>query len=207
MRRRTLNLVIGGALLAPAFSLLPTPVAAQGVDLDRATAPRFEGPPEAKVTLIEYFSLTCPHCASFHAQVYPGLKEKYFDTGRARLEYRDFPLDQWALRAAAMARAAAPEKYSGLVGVLFKQQPQWTRSNNIVASLKLIGQLAGLSAAEVEAAMTNEALIDFILKGRIAANEDFGVDSTPSFVLDGKKIAVRDFTVEAFSDVLEGAGA
>ena len=82
-----------------------------------ALAPRTEGGLDAKVKLVEYFSLTCPACAKFHTKVYPKIKQKYIDTGLIQMEYRDFPLDQWGLRAAALARCVGPKYYSAMIDV------------------------------------------------------------------------------------------
>lgn len=188
--RRTLNLVLASFLAAPtALAGLSRPLQAQTtVDAAAALAPRFLGSEDAPLTMIEYFSLTCGACGKFHRDVLPTLKEKYIDTGRLRMEYRDFPLDIWALRAAAMARSAPQKRYDALITVLFDQQARWTRADDVLAALKQIGRLAGLSSNYVQAALMNTELLDGIANSRLVANRDLGVQSTPTFLIGDRKL-------------------
>ena len=188
--RRTLNLVLASFLAAPtALAGLSRPFQAQTtVDAAAALAPRFLGSEDAPLTMIEYFSLTCGACGKFHRDVLPTLKEKYIDTGKLRMEYRDFPLDIWALRAAAMARSAPQKRYDALITVLFDQQARWTRADDVLAALKQIGRLAGLSSNYVQAALMNTELLDGIANSRLVANRDLGVQSTPTFLIGDRKL-------------------
>ena len=188
--RRTLNLVLASFLAAPtALAGLSRPLQAQTtVDAAAALAPRFFGSEDAPLTMIEYFSLTCGACGKFHRDVLPTLKEKYIDTGKLRMEYRDFPLDIWALRAAAMARSAPQKRYDALITVLFDQQARWTRADDVLAALKQIGRLAGLSSNYVQAALMNTELLDGIANSRLVANRDLGVQSTPTFLIGDRKL-------------------
>jgi protein-disulfide isomerase len=188
--RRTLNLVLASFLAAPtALAGLSRPLQAQTtVDAAAALAPRFLGSEDAPLTMIEYFSLTCGACGKFHRDVLPTLKEKYIDTGKLRMEYRDFPLDIWALRAAAMARSAPQKRYDALITVLFDQQARWTRADDVLAALKQIGRLAGLSSNYVQAALMNTELLDGIANSRLVANRDLGVQSTPTFLIGDRKL-------------------
>lgn len=188
--RRTLNLVLASFLAAPtALAGLSRPLRAQTtVDAAAALAPRFLGSEDAPLTMIEYFSLTCGACGKFHRNVLPTLKEKYIDTGKLRMEYRDFPLDIWALRAAAMARSAPQKRYDALITVLFDQQARWTRADDVLAALKQIGRLAGLSSNYVQAALMNTELLDGIANSRLVANRDLGVQSTPTFLIGDRKL-------------------
>ncbi|MDA8574896.1 DsbA family protein [Alphaproteobacteria bacterium] len=190
MDRRTLNLVLASFLAAPtALAGLSRPLQAQTtVDAAAALAPRFLGSEDAPLTMIEYFSLTCGACGKFHRDVLPTLKEKYIDTGKLRMEYRDFPLDIWALRAAAMARSAPQKRYDALITVLFDQQARWTRADDVLAALKQIGRLAGLSSNYVQAALMNTELLDGIANSRLVANRDLGVQSTPTFLIGDRKL-------------------
>lgn len=201
MHRRTLNLGIlglAGAALAPSLAR-----AAEEVDLEAAMAPRVLGDPDAPLTMIEFSSLTCPHCASFHEQSYKRIVETYVDTGRIKFELRDFPLDQYALRASAMARAIDGKAYFALIDLLFKQQSSWTRSSNPLDSVKKIGRLAGIPAQTADAYMTDNALLDAILNGRIAAQNAFDVNSTPTFVI-GEEVIRGNERFETFQDAIEG---
>jgi protein-disulfide isomerase len=203
--RRTLNIAIALSPLALAGGLVPGIAEAQsGVDLKAALAPRYLGSPDAKVTVVEFFSLTCSHCAAFHMEVLPAIKAKYIKTGLVRLEYRDFPLDQYALRAAAMTRCASPKSYPVLVDVLFKQQSRWAHSDDPAAALTKIGRLAGMSAKKIEACMSNEVLMDGILKARLIASKDLEISSTPSFMIDGEKLP-SGMSLEQFDELLAKA--
>ena len=144
--------------------------------------------------LVEYFSLTCPACAKFHTEVYPKIKEKYIDTGLVQMEYRDFPLDQWGLRAAALARCLEPKYYGAMVDVLLKQQSNWTRSENVLESLLKIGQLAGLNEKNAKACMSNDKLLDGIISVRMTGNKKHNVNTTPSFLINGEKIQAFEFS-------------
>lgn len=200
MHRRTLNLGIlglAGVLLTPSVSL------AAEVDLEAATSPRVLGDPDVPLTMIEYSSLTCPHCASFHVNSYKQIVEAYVDTGRLKFEMRDFPLDQYALRASAMARAIDGKAYFALIDMLFKQQSSWTRSSNPLDSVKKIGRLAGIPADTADAYMTNNDLLDAILNGRIDAQNDYDVNSTPTFVI-GDQVVRGAEPFATFQKIIEG---
>jgi protein-disulfide isomerase len=175
------------------------------VDLEAALAPRTTGSPDAKVVLVEYFSLTCPHCARFHAETYPKLKEKYIDTGKVRMEFRDVPLDQWALRASALARCVPEKHYAAMIDVLMKQQEAWARAPDPLEALLRIGQLAGLNRDAAKACMTDGKLLDGIIASRLDGSKNHAIESTPSFLLDGEK--VQAYTFEDFEELLAGLAA
>ena len=166
------------------------------------------GDPNAPVTIIEYASLTCPHCATFHTDVLPGLKERYIAPGKVRLIYRDFPLDERALAAAELAHCGGPERYFGFLDVLFQTQSSWARAENHIAALKQLGKLGGLSDEQMEACFADEELTNRILQGRLDAQNQHGVSSTPSFVIGGETITgVRDVDdlAELIDPLLEGS--
>ncbi|WP_193183548.1 DsbA family protein [Nisaea sediminum] len=204
MRRRTLNLVLGLGLIAPVAGMLPLPALAEGVDMEKATAPRILGNPDAKLLITEYFSMTCPHCARFHTEVLPKLKEAYIDTGKIRFEFKDFPLDQWALRASAMARCLEGKRYFAMVEILMKKQEAWSRANDPYGALVKLGKLAGLSEKQVEDCMNDEKLIDYILNERLTASRDLGITATPSFMMNGRKLD-SVFTFESFEEAISAA--
>jgi protein-disulfide isomerase len=147
------------------------------------------GSPDAPVEMIEYASMTCPHCAAFHADTLKDLKEKYIDTGKVRLVFREFPFDALALRASMLARCAGAGRYFAMVDILFKQQPVWSRAQDPMAELARLGRLGGVSEAEFKACMENQALADEILANRLQGQEKHNVESTPSFIINGDKIA------------------
>lgn len=199
MNRRTLNI---GFLALGTTALLPRIATAAGVDIEAALRPRFEGDPDAKLTMIEYSSLTCPHCASFHTGALPKIRETYIATGKLKLEMRDFPLDQYALRAAAMARCAPDSRYFPLLDMLFKQQAQWSRAADPVGAIKQIGRLAGISAERADACMTDEKLLDGILNMRLEGQRQHDVSSTPTFIVGTRKV-VGAQPFETFRDAIE----
>jgi protein-disulfide isomerase len=160
------------------------------------------GEDEAPVTLIEYASFTCGHCARFHTETLPELKEEYIDTGAARLVFRDFPLDGLALRASMLSHCAAPEQYHTLVDVLFATQQQWVSSPDPMQALANIGRQAGISEQDFEACMENEQLADRILRRAREAEEQYGVESTPSFVINGE-LMIGNQPIERFEAAIE----
>jgi protein-disulfide isomerase len=147
------------------------------------------GDPQAPVTVIEYASLTCPHCAQFHAEVLPELKERYIAPGKVRLIYRDFPLDQTALAAAALAHCAGPERYFSMLDVLFETQSNWARAGDPIAALKRLGKLGGLSEEEMDACLADQELTDGILRIRLEGQNQHQIGSTPTFIIGGKAYA------------------
>lgn len=199
MDRRTLNI---GILAFGGSGLLPRMARAADVALEAALSPRIEGDPNAGLTMIEYSSLTCPHCATFHNDILPKIRETYIDTGKLKLEMRDFPLDQYALRAAAMARCAPENRYFPLMDMLFKQQAKWTQATDPITAIKQIGRLAGIGAEQADACMTNEALLDGILKIRLGGQEDHDVKSTPTFII-GEKRVVGAQPFDTFREAIE----
>jgi len=148
---------------------------------------RVLGEDGAGVTILEYSSLTCPHCARFHAEGYKHLKSAYIDTGKARLVFRDFPLDGLALRAAALAECAPPGRYFPFLQLLFEGQENWARSNDPIADLVLLGKLAGLGEERAMQCLQDEAMLDNIAQERLTGQKDYGIESTPSFIIDGRK--------------------
>jgi protein-disulfide isomerase len=160
------------------------------------------GNPDAPVTIIEYASLTCPHCAQFHNEVLPELKERYIAPGKVRLIYRDFPLDETALAAAALAHCAGPERYFSMLDVLFETQSNWARADDPIAALKRLGKLGGLNEQEMAACLADEQLSEGILRERLAGQNDYDIGSTPTFIIDGKAYpGSRD--VEEFGKLID----
>jgi protein-disulfide isomerase len=144
------------------------------------------GSAEAPITIIEYASMTCPHCAAFHRSALPALKEQYLATGKARLVYRDFPLDQLALQAAMVARCGGPERYFAF-DVIYGQQQRWARASDPIAALKQLVAIGGLPAAEIDACLADKALEETVLRSRLAGQNEHQVSSTPTFVVNGQK--------------------
>ena len=142
---------------------------------------------DAPVTVVEYASMTCPHCANFHNSTYKDFKAKYVDTGKVRLIFREFPLDPLALRASMLARCAGPAKFFGMLDILFKQQSKWARASDPGKALQQLARMGGISSGRFKACMENEELINMILSTRLEGSKKFGVNSTPSFIVNGNK--------------------
>ena len=160
------------------------------------------GDPSAPVTIIEYASLTCPHCAHFHKEVLPLLKERYIAPGKVRLIFRDFPLDQRALSAAVLAHCAGPERYFGFLDVLFQTQESWARGDDYLAALKRLGKLGGLTDQQMDACFADQDLANRILQSRLDAQSQHEVSSTPTFIIGGKAYAgARD--IDEFASLID----
>lgn len=160
------------------------------------------GDPNAPVTVIEFASLTCPHCASFHNQTLPELQKRYIDTGKVQLVMRDFPLDRVALQAAVVARCGGPERYKGFIDVLFRSQERWARAPDPVVALTQIARMGGLPPEQVNACLADEALTNRILQTRLDAQEEYEISSTPSFVIDGE-VHAGDQGIDGFAALLD----
>jgi protein-disulfide isomerase len=152
------------------------------------------GPDTAKVTVIEYASATCPHCAAFHNETFEALKKEYIDTGKIKFVFREFPHQDAALAAFMLARCAPKEKYFPLIDVFFATQPEWTQDP--LAGLNKIAQQAGFTKESFDACMKNEAMAKDILAVRSKA-EGFGVTGIPSFFVNGERYE-GETTIEAF---------
>jgi protein-disulfide isomerase len=189
-------------------TLSPTPALAAAGDAAKELAvqpsDRILGKAEAPITIIEYASLTCPHCAHFDVTVLPKLKEKWIDTGKAKLILRDYPLDEPALRAAMVARCAPADRFYPLIDTFFAQQEQWATSRDYRAALEKLVKLGGMSDKEFKACISDKKLEDQVAQSRLIASQQLGVDATPTFFINGKKFDGAP-TVEAFDQALSGA--
>ncbi len=160
------------------------------------------GVPSAPITVIEYSSLTCPHCASFHADTFPDIKKHYIDAGKVRLVFRHFPFDQPALMAAALAECAGRDRFFNFLDVLFGSQNTWARAANPLAALTSIGRLGGLKADAIAACFEDKEMLDRILSSRVEGAKEYDINSTPTFIVNGEKL-VGAQPYEAFVDVFE----
>ncbi|MEI7871489.1 MAG: DsbA family protein [Alphaproteobacteria bacterium] len=143
------------------------------------------GDPKAPITIIEYASLTCSHCAHFHTQILPDLKKKWIDTGKVKLVYRDYPLDQIAVKAAQIAECAGNDKYFGVIDIIFRGQPQWATGADPIAELSKPLRIAGLGEAEIKACLANDAMMAPVLND-YRSGEALGVNATPTLFIGGK---------------------
>ncbi len=198
--------IAGVAGVGPAAAQLPQPgvSGADSAGLLAVTAQdRVLGKADAPITIVEYASLTCSHCANFSRDVLPKLKEKWIDTGKARLILRDFPLDEPALRAAMVARCAPPERYYPLIETLFETQDQWAVAKDWRAALERLTRLAGIGKKDFDACLANKAIEDQAAQSRLTASTLLGVASTPTFFVNGKKFDGPP-TEQAFDQLLSG---
>jgi protein-disulfide isomerase len=148
------------------------------------------GPANASVTITEYASMTCPHCAAFNETVFPKIKSEYIDTGKVRYVFREFPLDIKAAAGSMLSRCIAKDdagKYFAVTDMLFKQQNDWVMKNT-TETLTRIGKQAGLSQQAVEDCLKDQALLDKIAADQKYASDVLKVDSTPTFFINGEKI-------------------
>jgi protein-disulfide isomerase len=132
--------------------------------------------------------LTCPHCAEFSEHTFPKLKAEWIDTGKAKLVYRDYPLDRNALKAAMIARCAPPERYPGFVETLFQQQASWSMTDDPVPALRRIALLGGMNGVQFDKCINDDALSKSIVASEYEAQKKYGVESTPTFFINGKKL-------------------
>jgi len=148
------------------------------------------GPATASVTITEYASMTCPHCAAFNETVFPKIKSEYIDTGKVRYVFREFPLDIKAAAGSMLSRCIAKDdsgKYFAVIDMLFKQQNDWVMKNTTETLIR-IGKQAGLSQQAVEDCLKDQSLLDKIAADQKYAAEVLKVDSTPTFFVNGEKI-------------------
>ncbi|MDR3465059.1 MAG: DsbA family protein [Xanthobacteraceae bacterium] len=161
------------------------------------------GADTATVTIVEYASMTCPHCAAFTLNVFPKLKAEYIDTGKVRFIFREFPLDVKAAAGSMLARCIGKSdsgKYFAVIDLLFRQQADWVMSNTADA-LKRIGRQAGLGADAVDACLKDQKLLDGIQETRDYAANTLKVNSTPSFFINGTLVK-GETSIEAFEKLI-----
>lgn len=160
------------------------------------------GKADAPVTVIEYASLTCPHCAHFEEATFPDFKKKYIDTGKVHYIFREFPFDPRATAAFMLARCAPQDKYFPMVEVLFQQQEDWARASDAKEALLRIAKLAGFTQESFNACLTDQKLLDQINASVQKATNEYGVDATPTFFINGKKYS-GDMSIAEISAVID----
>jgi protein-disulfide isomerase len=144
-----------------------------------------QGSADAPVTIIEYASMTCPHCAHFHETTYPELKKKYIDTGKVRFIFREFPLDPLAAAGSMLARCAGDGKYFPMIESLFAQQKDWVIQKPLQPMLAIAKQ-AGFTQESFDKCLANQQMLDGLEAGRTRAVQKLNVNSTPTFFINGK---------------------
>ena len=149
------------------------------------------GAADSPVTIIEYASMTCPHCADFHKTVYKQIKAEYIDTNKVKFIFREFPLDAKAAAGSMLARCIGkdnPNKYHAVIDILFATQNDWAQEGASRIQLLRIAKQAGMSEDTFNACLTNQSMLDAIKQGQEQAAEKFKVDSTPTFFVNGAKL-------------------
>jgi protein-disulfide isomerase len=168
------------------------------------------GKEDAKVQIVEYMSMTCPHCAHFHNTTFDEIKKKYVDTGKVRFVIREFPFDPRAAAAFMLARCnpakpddlSTPEQYFPMVSMLFKQQQTWAAAEDGRAALLQMSKLAGFSEDSFTKCLTNQKLLDEVNATRERGSKDFGVNATPTFLINGKRYS-GDMSVDILSALID----
>jgi len=189
------------ALLMGAASLMLVPRTAHAADplVMHVTSPRILGNSDAPIKVLELFSMTRSHCASFHNNTFPDVKKRLINTGMVQFEMQPFPLDQIALRAHALARALPHSKYFPMVSMLLKDIGKWANSPDPLAVLSQMARLAGMGAEKFEAVMGNQLLLEALVAMRQNAYKTWEIQSTPSFVVNDKTLLSGDLSYEDFA--------
>jgi len=193
-----------GALAAGTYALMrpqgapELPLLPQAANAQEATTPETGdapevlemvlGDPDAPVEVIEYASFTCPHCGTFHQNTLPQIKANYIDTGQVRFIYREVYFDRFGLWAGMVARCAGPDRYFGIVDLIYERQAQWTQGSpaEVAEGLRGIGRMAGLSNEQLDACLTDAAMAEAMIANHEANMAEHDIPGTPHFVIDGE---------------------
>ena len=205
------GLAIGGAALFGLWQgqqspLLP-PVGAAGAQTADAAVPEIVemavGAEDAPVTVIEYASFTCPHCASFHEDVYPQIKANYIDTGQVRFIHREVYFDRFGLWATMVARCAGPDRYFAVVDRIYGTQREWVQGEpaTVAENLRRIGRSVGLGEAELEACLTDGDMAQALIDRYEGHQAEHNVTGTPSFIIDGEMYSNMSYA--SFAEILD----
>ena len=194
-----------------AFPDAPLPGAANAQttsgDVDTSSIPdMISGNPDAMVEVIEYASFTCPHCATFHTGAYKKLKAEYIDTGKIKFIYREVYFDRFGIWASLIARCGGEEKFFGIVDLIYADQAGWSRAGDpsaIVGELRKIGRLAGLDDATLEACLQDGDRAQALVAWYKENAEADGIESTPSFLINGKKYS--NMSYETMKETIDAA--
>lgn len=205
-RRDAILLPAGLALMVPlpAFAQEADTVDIKELAVTGALPERSMGKADAPVTVVEYASMTCGHCARFHTESLPGIKEKYIDTGKVRYVLREFPLDPRATAGFMLARCAGDDKFFPMVDVLFRQQPAWAHveAGKVLENLLQIAKQAGFTQQQFEACLQDQKLYDGVNWVKQRGAEVFKIDATPTFFINGKRVS-GELSVDAFAKIVD----
>ncbi|MFM2043805.1 MAG: hypothetical protein RLY86_2381 [Pseudomonadota bacterium] len=217
-RRQAVGLTAGTMLAAavglPGIALAqagaaPTgaaPTGAAGTTVQPWLGEKVYGDPNAPVTVIEYASLACSHCADFHTRIWPVMKKEFVDNGQVKLIFRDYPLNGPGLRAHMLARCGGEVRFIGLKDVLFKTQANWL-NQNFDAQLRRVAGMAGVSPAQFDACMADKALENFLVQSQMTGGSKFNINSTPTFIVENTGAVIAGAKQDELFAALEAAGA
>ena len=172
------------------------------VDTIEALEKKSFGNEDAKIKMLEFASLTCGHCAKFHNEVMPIIKENYIEKGLIHFTYKDFPLDKYALKATIIARCSGNKNFFNFLDVFYKKQKDWTRTQDPFKSLLKIAKFGGLKDEELKVCVGNKSIEDGVLKDRLKSSKDYDITATPTIYLNGEKY-IGDLTIEALDSKLK----
>lgn len=163
------------------------------------------GKDDAPVTIVEYASFTCGHCASFHVNTFPKLKEKYIDTGKVKLIFRPFPTGpaELSIAASMLAHCAGKERYFAMTSALMETQRNWMATQDPVPILQKLASQAGIDDAKFKQCLSDQTLAAEIQRTGLRGYETFGVEGTPTFFINGTIVVDGDTTIDALSKIID----
>lgn len=185
---RQIWLILAGFLLVGSIAALPPGVRAEAPGPTPEAQDHVLGKSEAPITIIEYGSLTCPHCAEFDRTTLPEVEKNWIETGKAKLVFRVFPLNQLDVRAAMLASCVPAERYFAFIDAVYQSQATWMAAQDPEQALAGIARLAGVAEDKIKSCLDDKALEDAVEAQAYAAQKSFGVDSTPTFFINGVKM-------------------
>jgi len=183
-------------LLSTVWIAMMGTLAAQAETDKPAVTEMILGDVNAPIEIIEYASMTCPHCANFHSDVYPQLKANYIETGKVKFVFREVYFDKYGMWASMIARCAGPDRFFGVIDQMFEKQKTWSRAGNdlaIVTELSKIGKLAGLGDDQINACLQDADNLRNLVGWYKANMEEHKINGTPSFVIDGEMVSNRSY--------------
>ncbi len=202
---KLVTLALAGLIALAGALSLAAPAAAQDKPVDTSLVQEMSlGNPDAKVTVIEYASFTCPHCRRFHETVMPKLKKDYIDTGKINFVYREVYFDRFGLWAGMVARCGGPMRYFGIVDMIYENQSEWTAGGDpakIVQNLRKFGKMAGISDDQLDACLSDGDKARALVTVYQQNAEADGIDATPTFVINGEKYSNMPY--EDFVKILD----
>lgn len=193
---------------ASAATLMALPAWAQttpAIDLKAATADIVYGDPKAKVTVVEYASLACSHCADFEINMLPTFKKEFIDTGEVKLIFRDYPLNAPGLRAHMLMRCPGGAKSQALKTAIMRSQHTWL-NQDYMKHLAQVARLAGISQEQFDACTTDKELEDFLIKSQYTGSHEKQINSTPTFIINDSAV-VLGAKLDELTEAVQKAGA